>query len=538
MNAPATVRTLVIVLGDQLDAASSAFDGFDPSTDCVWMAEVREESTHVWSSRIRITLFLSAMRHFANEMVSLGRPLDYVTLDDDRNTGSLATELSRAVKRLQPQHLVMTAPGDWRVLQSLRAAASQAGLSLEVRDDRHFFCTVREFAAFAKERKGLRMETFYRMMRKQHRVLMDGDEPAGDRWNFDAENQQAFGPDGPGFLPERVGFPPDAITQEVIDLVNRDFADHPGSLDAFDWPVTRAQAQLALTRFINERLCDFGQWQDAMWPDTPWLWHAHLSAALNLKLISPKEAVAQAEQAWRDGHAPLSSVEGFIRQVLGWREYVRGVYWTRMPELAQANALDAQQPLPAFYWTGDTDLRCLADALKQTLQLGYAHHIQRLMITGLYALLLGVRPTDVHEWYLSVYVDAVEWVEMPNTLSMSQFADGGAITSKPYIASGKYIERMSSGKYCADCAYRPDQRVGPQACPYTTLYWDFLIRHRSKFARHPRLGAQVRNLDRLSNDEVSGITAQAQAHRDQWQVQPVFIEDVRHRTQRNSLKNS
>lgn len=537
MSTARAVRTLVLVLGDQLDADASAFDGFDPATDQVWMAEVREESIHVWSSRIRITLFLAAMRHFANQLVSLGRPLDYVTLDDAANTGSLAGELTRALQRHQPQQLVMTAPGDWRVLQSLREAARQAGLTLEVRDDRHFFCTVREFAAFAKDRKGLRMETFYRMMRKQHRVLMNGEEPAGDRWNFDAENQQPFGPEGPGFLPERVGFAPDAITQEVIALVNRTFAEHPGSLDAFDWPVTREQALHALARFIEERLCDFGQWQDALWPDTPWLWHAHLSAALNLKLISPKEVVSQAEQAWRDGRAPLASVEGFVRQVLGWREYVRGVYWTRMPALADANALDAQQPLPPFYWTGDTEMRCLADALKQTLQLGYAHHIQRLMITGLYALLLGVRPTEVHEWYLSVYVDAVEWVEMPNTLSMSQFADGGAITSKPYIASGKYIERMSSGKYCADCAYRPDQRVGPKACPYTTLYWDFLIRHRARFARHPRLGAQVRNLDRLANDEVSAIQSQADALKHQWDVQPVFIEDVRHRTQSNKHEN-
>ncbi len=533
MTAARPVRALIIVLGDQLDADASAFDGFDPATDQVWMAEVREESTHVWSSRIRIALFLSAMRHFANQLVSLGRPLDYVTLDDADNTGSLAGELARALQRHQPQQVVMTAPGDWRVLQSLREAARQAGLTLEVRDDRHFFCTVREFAAFAKERRGLRMETFYRMMRKQHRVLMNGDEPAGDRWNFDAENQQPFGPEGPGFLPERVGFAPDAITQEVIAMVNRAFPEHPGALDAFDWPVTREQALHALERFIQERLCDFGQWQDALWPDTPWLWHAHLSAALNLKLIGPKEVVAQAEQAWRDGRAPLASVEGFVRQVLGWREYVRGVYWTRMPALAEANALDAQQSLPPFYWTGDTEMRCLADALKQTLQLGYAHHIQRLMITGLYALLLGVRPTEVHEWYLSVYVDAVEWVEMPNTLSMSQFADGGAITSKPYIASGKYIERMSSGKYCADCAYRPDQRVGPKACPYTTLYWDFLIRHRARFARHPRLGAQVRNLDRLSNEEVSAITSQAESLKRRWDVKPVFIEDVRHRTQSN-----
>ncbi len=503
------LRSLVVVLGDQLDAQSSAFDDFDPRVDRVWMAEVREESTHVWSSRIRIALFLAAMRHHADLLRRLGRDVDYVTLDDESNTGSLGTELSRALQRWQPLRVVMTAPGDWRVLKALRAAAAQSGWTIELRDDRHFFCTVREFSAFAGERRQLRMETFYREMRRRHGVLMEGDEPAGDRWNFDAENQQPFPRGGPGFLPERVGFAPDAVTREVIALVARAFPDHPGALDDFDWPVTREQALLALDRFIAERLPEFGHWQDALWPDTPWLWHAQLAAAMNLKLIGPREVVARAEQAWRAGQVPLASAEGFIRQVLGWREYVRGLYWTRMPALAQANALEADAPLPGVFWTGDTELVCLADALRQTLQLGYAHHIQRLMVTGLFSLLLGVRPAAVHEWYLAVYVDAVEWVELPNTLGMSQYADGGAMTSKPYVASGKYIERMSSGQYCARCPYRPELRVGPQACPYTTLYWDFLLKHRARFARHPRLGAQVRHLDRLADEEVLAIQAQA-----------------------------
>lgn len=304
------VRSLVVVLGDQLDAQSSAFDDFDPRVDRVWMAEVREESTHVWSSRIRIALFLAAMRHHADLLRRLGRDVDYVTLDDDDNTGSLGTELSRALQRWQPLRVLMTAPGDWRVLKALRAAAAQSGWTLELRDDRHFFCTVREFSAFAGERRQLRMETFYREMRRRHDVLMEGDEPAGDRWNFDAENQQPFPRGGPGFLPERVGFAPDAVTREVIALVARAFPDHPGSLDDFDWPVTREQALLALDRFIAERLPEFGRWQDALWPDTPWLWHAQLSAAMNLKLIGPREVVSRAEQAWRAGQAPLASVEG------------------------------------------------------------------------------------------------------------------------------------------------------------------------------------------------------------------------------------
>lgn len=513
------IRQLVLVLGDQLDGRASAFDGFDPAQDGIWMAEVREESTHVASSRIRTALFLSAMRHHAQLLRERGWPLHYVRLDDPANTGSLAGELARAIRLLRPERLVMTAPGDWRVLRALRRAAAEAGLALELRDDRHFFCTVREFADHARGHRTLRMENFYRQMRRQHRVLMEGEEgtqgygPAGGRWNFDADNRQSFGADGPGIVPEPARFEPDAITQEVLALVAREFARHPGDLDGFAWPVTREQALLALERFIDERLPSFGPWQDAIWPGQPWLWHAHLSAAMNLKLIGPREVVARAERAWREGRVPLASAEGFIRQVLGWREYVRGVYWTSMPGLAESNALDAQAPLPAFYWTGETPMACLSDAIRQTLRLGYAHHIQRLMVTGLFALLLGVRPREVHEWYLAIYVDAVEWVELPNTAGMSQYADGGVMTSKPYIASGKYIERMSGGQYCARCRYRPGLGQGPEACPFTTLYWDFLLRHRERFANHQRIGAQVRNLSRLSEQQAEAIRTRAAAIR-------------------------
>lgn len=507
------VRHLVLVLGDQLDIDAAAFDGFDGERDAVWMAEVREESTHVWSSRIRIAQFLAAMRHFALELRARGRRLEYVELDDAHGTGRLASELRRCCERARPERLVMTAPGDWRVLADLRGVARELGVPLEIRDDRHFFGTVRDFAEHAAGRKSLRMETFYREQRRRHHVLMDGDEPAGGRWNFDAENRQAFGAHGPGKLPEPVRFEPDALTREVLALVAREFPRHPGSLAAFGWPVTRAQALTALDRFVDERLAAFGQWQDALWPGEPWLWHAHLSAAMNLKLLHPREVVDRAEAAWRAGKAPLASVEGFIRQVLGWREFVRGIYWTRMPELASRNALAAHEPLPAFYWTGETDMACLADTLRQTLAHGYAHHIQRLMVTGLFAMLLGVEPAQVHAWYLAVYVDAVEWVELPNTLGMSQYADGGSMTSKPYVASGRYIERMSSGACCARCRYRPDRRSGDGACPFTTLYWDFLQRHSTRFAHHPRLGAQIRNLGRIDERERAAIREQAAALR-------------------------
>ncbi len=484
----AELRQLVIVRGNQLDLEAAAFDGFDPAQDAVWMAEVAEESTHIVSSQPRTALFLAAMRHFALDLRQAGRPLHYTRLEDAGNHGSLAAQLQADLARLRPQQLVLTAPGDWRVLQALQAVAQAAGLPLEVREDRHFFCTVREFAAHAKRRRTLRMEFFYREQRQRHRVLMEGaqgEQPAGGRWNFDAENRESFGPQGPGFLPLPRWFEPDEVIREVIALVRERFADHPGRLDSFAWPVTRAQALEALQAFIDERLPHFGRWQDAIWPGEPWLYHAQISASLNLKLLNPREVVAAAEAAWRAGRAPLASVEGFIRQILGWREYVRGVYWSRMPGYAELNALDAQQDLPAWYWSGDTEMACLRDAITQTLTHGYAHHIQRLMVTGLYALLLGVRPQQVHAWYLGVYVDAVEWVELPNTLGMSQYADGGLMASKPYAATGKYLQRM--GPHCQGCRFDPALRVGERACPFTTLYWDFLLRHEPTLAGNARM---------------------------------------------------
>jgi deoxyribodipyrimidine photolyase-related protein len=340
---------------------------------------------------------------------------------------------------------------------------------------------------------------------------MDGDQPVGGQWNFDADNRSAFPSSGPGAVPPRTQFVPDAITREVLELVGREFPGHVGALDSFAWPVTRAQALEALREFVEARLPNFGRYQDALWSGEAWLHHSHLSSALNLKLLNPLEVARAAEEAWRRGHAPLESVEGFVRQVIGWREYVRGIYWTQMPGYLDLNALGAQQPLPSLFWTGDTDMACLGDAVRQTLAHGYAHHIQRLMVTGLYALLFGVDPREVHAWYLSVYVDAVEWVELPNTLGMSQFADGGLMASKPYAASGRYIQRMSN--HCRGCRYDPAVRVGENACPYTTLYWDFLMRHEGALARNPRMAMPLRHVRAIGPAEREAIVAQARRHR-------------------------
>ncbi|MFN3689392.1 MAG: cryptochrome/photolyase family protein [Fimbriimonadales bacterium] len=495
------MRNLVLVLGDQLDRQSAAWDGFDPAHDAVWMAEVAEESTHVWSHKARIALFLSAMRHFRDWLRSRGYTVHYHTLDDPENQGCFASELTRAVRRLKPQKLIVVEPGEWRVLQSLQQTAHQLDVPLEIRPDRHFLISIDDFKRHAAGRKQLRLEFFYREMRQRTGILMEGKQPLGGAWNFDAENRKAFGKQGPGLVPQPVRFPPDAITQEVIRLVETRFANHPGSLRAFDWAVTHEQAEQALDDFIENRLPLFGPYQDAMWAGEPYLYHSRLSSAINLKLLDPRVAIQKAVDAYFQKHAPLQSVEGFVRQLLGWREYIRGVYWLSMPEYLERNALNAHASLPDFYWTGETDMNCLREVIGQTLRYGFAHHIQRLMVTGLYALLRGVK--QVHAWYLAIYVDAVEWVELPNVYGMSQFADGGLMASKPYIASGKYIQRMSN--YCSNCRYKPDKAVGEDACPFTTLYWHFLMRHEQAFENHPRLGQQIRNLRRLSEADREAI---------------------------------
>jgi deoxyribodipyrimidine photolyase-related protein len=502
------VRALLLVLGDQLDLGSALFDGADPAVDALWMAEVAEESTTAWSSKPRTALFLSAMRHFRASAESAGWRLHYTHLEDATNTGTLAGELRRACEAARPERLVVVEPGEWRVRQALADVATAVGVPLEIRADRHFLCTREEFRAHAASRKQLRMEYFYREMRKRHGVLVESDgTPVGGAWNFDAENRGSFGRDGPGLLPAPRRFTPDAITRDVLASVERRFSDHPGRVDDFDWPVTPAEAQAALDDFIAHRLPEFGRFQDAMWSREPWLYHSRLAAAMNLKLLDPRVVIAAAERAYRERRAPLEAVEGFIRQILGWREYVRGVYWLLMPAYLGRNAMGAHEPLPAFYWSAETEMACLGDAIGQTLRYGYAHHIQRLMVTGLYALLLGVDPKAVHAWYLAVYVDAVEWVELPNTLGMSQYADGGVMASKPYIATGKYIQRMSN--HCTGCRFDPAEGVGDAACPFTTLYWDYLLRHESALRGNQRMAMQLKNLSRLGAERRSALQARA-----------------------------
>lgn len=511
--------SLGLILGDQLDPQSPVLRSLNPAVDMLWMAEVRDESTHVWSHQARITLFLSAMRHYRDRLREQGWRVEYQQIDDTEAATNLVEALRRTIALLKPDRLIVVQPGDWRVLSRLQSAARELGLPLTVLDDTHFLSTPAEFATHAEGRKQLRMEFFYREMRRKTGVLMETDgQPTGGEWNFDAENRGSFGKAGPGTIPLPVRFLPDAITLEVMASVQKLFKKHPGSLEFFDWPVTPEQAHRALDDFIQHRLPNFGQYQDAMWQSEPFLYHSRLAAAMNLKLLHPMVVIRAAEMAYRRNQAPLAAVEGFIRQILGWREYVRGIYWTQMPQYLERNALGASEPLPAFYWTGRTEMACLRDALAQTLKYGYAHHIQRLMVTGLYSLLLGVQPQAVHEWYLAVYVDAVEWVELPNTLGMSQFADGGVMASKPYVATGAYIKRMSN--YCQGCRFDPADSEGERACPFTVLYWDFLLNHERVLASNPRMTMQLRNLARLSPAKRDSIRARASEIRRHHRAEP------------------
>ncbi len=507
MSAP--THQAILVLGDQLSPDNPALRGVNASSCPVILIEAPGESTHVWTHKARIAVFISAMRHYAQSLANAGWTVRHVRLSDMQQPG-LLERLEVVLTELGVTHLRMAEAGEWRLQRGIEALCKQRGVSLQCLEDDHFLCSRAEFAKWAAGRKQLRMEFFYRDMRRKHQVLMDTDgEPEGGQWNFDADNRSAYPKAGPGLIPPPPRFAPDAITQEVLAEVETRFADHPGSLAQFAWPVTPADAQAALDGFIADRLSTFGKFQDAMWTRTPFGWHSMLSVALNLHLISPLTVVKAAEAAWQRCDVPLADAEGFIRQVLGWREFIRGVYWLDMPDMAQANFFGHERPLPKWFWTGQSHMACMQDSIGQTLEHGYAHHSQRLMVTGNFALLAQLSPQAVADWYLAVYVDAVEWVELPNVAGMALFANGGRFTSKPYIASGAYIHRMSN--YCKGCKYEPGTRTGEKACPFTLLYWAFLDRHEKMLSGNPRTALMAKNIQRLSSEQRETIRCDAAA---------------------------
>lgn len=501
MNTP---KSLVLILGDQLDLNGAALRAFNVKTDEIVMIESIPEAQYVWSHKAKIALFLSAMRHFAIKLKELNYPLTYI----QSSPLSIVETLKEKIIQEHITNLICVEPGEWRLKQQIEELARELSITLEMREDDHFYCSHPEFIAWTAGKKELRLEYFYRLMRKTHNILVDSEgNPEGGQWNFDKDNRKPYSKKGPGIIEAPILFEPDTVTKEVLKFVSTTYSSHPGALEDFRWPVTRAQALEALDYFVEFRLRNFGVYEDAMWTDTPFGWHSILSSSLNLKLLNPREVIAAVLQAWKKHSLDLSTVEGFIRQILGWREFVRGMYYLDMPKMAQDNYYDHQSPLPKWYWTGQTNMACMKDAIGQTLQYGYAHHIQRLMVTGNFALLAEILPSEVCDWYLAIYVDAIEWVELPNTAGMALFANGGRFTSKPYIASGAYIKRMSN--YCDSCKYKPEVRFGENACPVTTLYWHFLIKHRNQFESSPRTKLMTANLKRISDEDQKSIQEHA-----------------------------
>tara|TARA_A100001037_G_scaffold56671_1_gene48962 strand:+ start:5175 stop:6752 length:1578 start_codon:yes stop_codon:yes gene_type:complete len=477
-------RRLVLILGDQLTPSNAALRAADPARDVVLMAEVADGADYIPHHKKKIAFVFSAMRHFASELEALGWTVDYVRLDDPDNTRSIVGETARAAARYGCAATVVTTPGEWRLLKALQDSELASRGALEVLEDDRFICSKAEFEDWRARRKSPRMEHFYRAMRRKTGLLMAGDKPVGGRWNFDSENRkppkrglQFTGP---------LRFTPDATTVEVLGLVVERFPARFGDLEPFWFGVTRGAAEAAFAHFLASALPRFGDYQDAMLRDERFLYHAVISLYLNVGLLDPLDLCRRAETAYRAGRFPLNAAEGFIRQIVGWREYVRGIYWGEMPGYVGRNFLAHDRPLPDFFWSGDTEMACLRACIDQTREEAYAHHIQRLMVTGNFAMLAGIDPKAVHEWYLAVYADAYEWVELPNTLGMSQFADGGLLASKPYAASGNYINKMSD--YCKSCRFDVKQKTGPDACPFNYLYWDFLDRHHDKLGGNPRLG--------------------------------------------------
>lgn len=494
---------LVLILGDQLTPDIAALRQADKARDRVVMAEVAAETGYVGHHPQKIVLFLAAMRKFAARLRADGWQVDYTRLDDPDTTGSIVGELLRRAEDVGTTEVVATRPGEWRLMHALEDAPLQVRL---LEDDR-FLASHRDFDDWAEGRKELRMEHFYRVMRRKTGLLMDGDQPAGGKWNYDHDNRKPAPDDL--FAPVPLWFDPDETVSDVLDLVEARFDDHFGALRPFRYATDPAQAEAVLDHFIAEALPGFGDYQDAMLAGNRFLYHALVSAYLNIGLLDPLQVCRRAEAAWQAGTAPLNAVEGFVRQIIGWREYVRGIYFREGPEYATRNVLDHQRALPGLYWGADTDMACLRHAVAQTHDDAYAHHIQRLMVTGNFALLAGIDPGAVHEWYLAVYIDAIEWVEAPNTVGMSQFADGGVVASKPYVSSGNYIHKMSD--YCGGCAYKVTRKTGVGACPFNLLYWHFLDRHRDRFRGNPRMGQMYATWGRMAEDKRQTILSEAEA---------------------------
>ncbi|MEP6341823.1 MAG: cryptochrome/photolyase family protein [Maricaulaceae bacterium] len=492
---------LIFIFGDQLSLDISSLAKVNKGNDVIFMCEVQAEAVAVKHHKKKIVFVFSAMRHFADELIREGYNVRYVKIDEADNTQSFEGEIMRVVHEYRPEQLLLTEPSEHRVKEIVRALPRSLDCAVKVLPDDRFLCTPSEFREWAQGRKQFRMEYFYRFLRRKYDVLMDGDKPIGGAWNYDKENRS---PAKQGLqIPSPFMITPDEITTDAMASVTDRFKDHFGDIEPFHYAVTRTGALEVLDDFIENRLVNFGTYQDAMLSGEPWMFHSHISLYLNSGLLGPLECVRKAEQAYHLGGAPLNSVEGFIRQILGWREYVKGIYDLKMPDYRSENYLGATRALPEFYWSGKTQMNCLKQCVTETRQNAYAHHIQRLMVLGNFALIAGVHPDEVNEWYHLVYADAYEWVELPNVSGMVLFADGGLLASKPYAASGAYINRMSN--YCSSCTYKVSVKNGPKACPFNYLYWNFMIENQENLSANPRMSMPYRTLAKMDEAKKSAI---------------------------------
>ena len=499
------MATLILVLGDQLCETLPAIAEAVKSKDTILMAEVREEATYVKHHKKKIVFLFSAMRHFAKSLRDDNFNVNYVKYTDRNNKGGLLAQVKHQLSENGYDAVKVTMPGEYRLLKSMEQWENELGVPVTICDDNRFLSTPKEFTDWAEGKKQLRMEFFYREMRRKHNVLMDGKNPVGGKWNYDAQNREAM-PETHK-VPIHSAFDIDDITSDVVELVKNEFSDHFGDIDNFHFAVTRQDALTVLNTFITERLPNFGQYQDAMVEGKPWLYHSHIAFYLNCGLLTPNEAIKAAEQAYRAGQVPLNSAEGFIRQILGWREYVRGFYWHFMPKLKTDNYFNNNRALPSFFWDAQTNMNCMRQCIKETQQNAYAHHIQRLMVIGNFSLLTELSPEEVQAWYLLVYADAYEWVELPNVAGMILYSDGGHLASKPYVASGSYINKMSN--YCKNCGYQVSKKTGPKACPFNYLYWHFIDKHKEKLSNNHRMAMIYKTYGRMKEENIETMKQDA-----------------------------
>lgn len=499
------IKSIRFLFKDHLNVDISSLQKLNPKDDLIFICEVMEDFCYIKHHKKKIAFWLSCMRNFAQELKQKNYQVLYKKLDDIDNSQFFLSELQKAIDFYQPEKIILTYPSEYYLLKSVEGWQKKISIPIEILEDNRFLCNTKRFEKWAKTRRSLTMEFFYREMRKDFNILMNGREPLGGAWNFDQANRKTYHKNI--VIQEACFFEKNIITSEVLELVSQKFSDHFGDLEPFYFATTRIEALEALHHFIEHRLSDFGTYQDVMIESEPWMNHSHLSFYLNNGLLMPWDVILAVEKAYHKHNLPINSVEGFIRQIAGWREYVHGIYWLKMPQYVEENFLQAQRTLPEFYWTAKTKMNCIQQCVKETQNNAYAHHIQRLMVLGNFALLIGVHPKELNEWFWIVYADAYEWVELPNVSGMTLFADGGYLATKPYASSGAYIQKMSN--YCIKCSYDVKQKRGDSACPFNYLYWNFLMTHYEKLKSNHRLNMPYKTLDKMSHEQKEIILKEA-----------------------------